>query len=193
VIEPSQTSEQPSDAQAPPVHQRGTTLTVLLAVAFGVIVLDRLTKYWILTAIKPRIEGPEAINDPIVLLGGLLKITFVRNTGAAFSMGTGMTWIFTVIAVVVAIVILRSSRKLGSIWWAVALGGLLGGALGNLIDRLTREPGFGRGYVVDWIQLPNFAVFNVADSAIVCSAILMVALSLFGVEFSGNRPSAVAK
>jgi signal peptidase II len=97
-----------------------------------------------------------------------------------------MTWVFTVIAAVVAVVILRSSRRLGSMWWAVALGGLLGGALGNLIDRLTREPGFGRGYVVDWIQLPHFAVFNLADSAIVCSAILMVALSLFGVEFNGR-------
>ena len=88
---------------------------------------------------------------------------------------------------IVAVVILRSSLRLGSVWWAVALGGLLGGPLGNLIDRLTREPGPGRGYVVDWIAFPKFAVFNVADSAIVCSAILMVALSVFGVEFSGKR------
>jgi signal peptidase II len=123
---------------------------------------------------------------PIVLLGGLIKLTYTENTGAAFSMGTGMTWVFTVIALIVTVVILRSSRRLGSLWWAVALGGLLGGALGNLVDRLTREPGFGRGYVVDWIAFPHFAVFNLADSAIVCSAILMVALSLFGVEFNGR-------
>jgi signal peptidase II len=134
-------------------------------------------------SILPRIESGEG---PIVLLGGLVKLTYTENTGAAFSMGTGMTWVFTLIAIGVAVVILRSARRLGSMWWAVALGGMLGGAVGNLIDRLTREPGVGRGYVVDWIQLPHFAVFNLADSAIVCSAILMVALSLFGVEFDGR-------
>jgi len=84
-------------------------------------------------------------------------------------------------------VILRSARRLGSIGWAVAFGGLLGGLLGNLIDRIVREPSPGLGYVVDWIQLPNFAVFNIADSAIVCSAIFMVLLSLRGVDFSGPR------
>ena len=165
--------------------KRRSSLIVLGSVALGVIILDQVTKHWIVDTILPRMVSGEG---PIVLLGGLVKITYTQNTGAAFSMGTGMTWVFTLIAVIVAVVILRSSRRLGSILWAVALGGLLGGALGNLIDRLTREPGFGRGYVVDWIQLPNFAVFNLADSAIVCSAILMVALSLFGVEFSG-RPA----
>jgi len=102
-------------------------------------------------------------------------------------MGTGYTWIFSVIAIVVAIVILRTARKLGSIGWAIALGGLLGGLLGNLIDRLTREPGFGRGYVVDFIQFPNFPVFNVADSFITCSAALMVILTLFGIDYRGSR------
>jgi signal peptidase II len=165
---------------------RRRSLIVLGCVAVGVIVADQLTKHWIVDSILPRIQSGEG---PVVLLGGLVKLTYTENTGAAFSMGTGMTWIFTLIAVIVAVVILRSSRRLGSIWWAVALGGLLGGALGNLIDRLTREPGFGRGYVVDWIQLPHFAVFNLADSAIVCSAILMVALSVFGVEFDGRPRS----
>ncbi|MDP1879110.1 MAG: signal peptidase II [Actinomycetota bacterium] len=162
---------------------RHRSLLVLLLVAAGVIALDRLTKYWVVSTIQPRIESGEG---PIVMLGGLLKFTYVENTGAAFSLGSGYTWIFSIIAVVVTIVVLRSSRKLGSLWWAVALGGLLGGALGNLIDRLTREPSPGLGYVVDFIQLPNFAVFNVADMCIVGSAILMVLLSLKGVEFSGR-------
>jgi signal peptidase II len=87
----------------------------------------------------------------------------------------------------VAIVIARTSRRLGSLGWAVALGGLLGGALGNLVDRLFRQPGPGRGYVVDWIALPNFPVFNVADMCIVGSATLMVILSLRGIEYDGSH------
>lgn len=164
--------------------RRTRSLVILISVAVGVIVLDQLTKHWVVTTIKPRLESGEG---PIVLLGGLLKLTYAENTGAAFSMGTGYTWIFSIIAVVVAVVVIRSARRIGSVWWAVALGGLLGGALGNLIDRLTREPGPGRGYVVDFIQLPHFAVFNVADMFIVGSAILMVGLTLFGVDMSGRR------
>ena len=86
---------------------------------------------------------------------------------------------------IVAIVIIRTSRNLGSIAWAIALGALLGGSLGNLCDRLFRAPGFGRGYVVDFIAFPHFAVFNVADMAITCSAAFMVILALRGVSFSG--------
>ena len=82
---------------------------------------------------------------------------------------------------------MRTSRRLGSAWWAVAFGGLLGGAIGNLLDRLFREPGFFQGHVVDWITFPNFAVFNLADSAIVCSSILMVLLALRGIEIDGSR------
>ena len=111
----------------------------------------------------------------------------MENTGAAFSFGAGYTWIFSIVAVIVAIVILRTSRRLGSIWWAVALGGLLGGLLGNLIDRITRPPSPGMGYVVDFIQLPNFAVFNIADMFITCSAALMVILALRGIELTGAR------
>jgi len=151
--------------------------------AAGVVVVDQLVKAWVVASIKPRIESGEG---PIELLGGLLKFTYLENTGAAFSMGAGYTWVFSIVAVVVAVVILRTSRKLGSIWWAIALGGLLGGLLGNLTDRLIRPPGPGLGFVVDFIQLPNFAVFNVADMFITCSAVLMVVLALRGVDFSGG-------
>jgi signal peptidase II len=171
------------DAYVVEPGRRNRYLMVLGLVAVGVIVIDQLTKHWVVAVIQPRMESGEG---PIVLLGGLLKLTYTENTGAAFSIGTGYTWIFTIVALIVAVVILRSARRLGSLGWAIALGGLLGGLLGNLIDRMTREPGPGLGYVVDWIQLPHFAVFNAADSAIVCSAVLMVILALRGVEFSGR-------
>ncbi len=122
-----------------------------------------------------------------------------ENTGAGFGIGAGFTWLFAIIAVVVAIVIIRTATRLVSVAWAIALGGLLGGAVGNLIDRLIRPPGFGeeyagpgQGYVVDFLQLPNWPVFNVADMAIVGSAILMVILTVRGVELSG-KPSGAAE
>lgn len=153
---------------------------LVLAVALIVIVLDQFTKWLVVTELKPV--------GSVEVIGSFLRFVYTENTGAAFSMGNGYTWIFTIIAVVVAVVIIRSARKLASVWWAIALGGLLGGALGNLIDRLTREPGFGRGYVVDFIAFPHFAIFNVADMAVTGSAILMVILSISGVAFSG-KPS----
>lgn len=162
--------------------RRLRSLIVLGCVAVAVVALDQLTKHWVVTTIRPRMDDGEG---PIVLLGGLVKFTYAENTGAAFSMGTGYTWIFSVIAVAVIVVIVRSSRRLGSVWWAVALGGLLGGAIGNLIDRMTRLPGPGRGYVVDFIQLPHYAIFNVADSCIVGAGVLMVILALRGVPFRG--------
>jgi signal peptidase II len=149
-------------------------LVVVLGVAAIVVVLDQLTKAWAVASLmgQPSIE----------VIGSVLRFTFVRNTGAAFGIGTGLTWVFSLIAIVVVVVIIRTSRTLESLPWAIALGGLLGGALGNLIDRLTREPGLGRGYVVDFIQLPMWPVFNVADIAITCSAAAMVILTIFGVH-----------
>jgi signal peptidase II len=148
-------------------------------IAIGVVLLDQLTK-WL--AVR-YLEG----QDPIELLGGLVTLTFLRNPGAAFSFGTGFTFVFTAIALGVSIFIVRKSRELGSIGWAIALGGLLGGAVGNLIDRVFRAPGLFQGHVVDFITFPNFAVFNLADSAIVCSSILMVLLALRGIELDGSR------
>lgn len=161
-------------------------LLVLIAVALAVIALDRLTKAWAVSTMLPRMQSGEG---PIDLIGPWLRLTYTENTGAAFSIGTGYTWIFSIFAVVVAIVIIRTSRNLGSIGWSVALGGLLGGLLGNLIDRLTRPPGPGMGSVVDFIAFPNFPVFNVADMCIVGSAILMVLLSLRGIDYRGPAAS----
>lgn len=179
---PDETTDVVGEVVIDPLKRRRCLIT-LAVMAAAVVVVDQLVKHWVVSSIQPRIESGEG---PIVLLGGLVKFTYVENTGAAFSMGAGYTWIFSIVAIVVAVIIVRTSRRLGSIWWAVALGGLLGGLLGNLIDRLTRPPGPGLGYVVDFIQLPNFAVFNVADMFITCSAVLMVVLALRGVDISGG-------
>jgi len=129
---------------------------------------------------------------PIRLLGGLLTITLTRNGGAAFSIGTSMTIVFTAIAVGVIIYILRTARNLRSIGWAITLGLLLGGATGNLLDRIFRAPGPFQGHVVDWIQLPDWPVFNLADSSIVCAGVLVVLLALRGIRLDGTRPLAEA-
>ena len=127
---------------------------------------------------------------PIRLLGGFLTLTELRNSGAAFSIGTSVTVVFTLIALGVIVAILRTARRLRSIPWAVTLGLLLGGAAGNLGDRLLRSPGFLRGHVVDWIELPHWPVFNVADSCIVCGGILAVLLAARGVSIDGTRHAA---
>ncbi|MBI1352385.1 MAG: signal peptidase II [Actinomycetales bacterium] len=182
--DPIETDERPEE----PVDRdrRRVCLWTLVGVAAGAVILDRIVKAWVVAELKPRLASGEG---PIELLGGLVKFTYVENSGAAFSIGAGYTWIFSIVAVVVAVIIVRTSRRLGSIWWAVALGGLLGGLLGNLIDRLTRPPSFGLGHVVDFIQVSHFpGIFNVADMFITCSAALMVVLALRGVEITGARP-----
>ena len=129
---------------------------------------------------------------PVRVLGGAIYVDQTRNSGAAFSLGTGFTVILTVLAVAVVVLIVRVAPRLRSVGWAVALGLILGGALGNLADRLFRSPGVGRGHVVDWISLfgPDgryWPIFNLADSAIVCGAVLAALLALLGVEFDGRR------
>ena len=137
---------------------------------------------------KAIVVARMAGHPPIRLLGGALTITLTRNGGAAFSIGTSMTIVFTAIAVGVIVYILRTARKLRSIGWAITLGLLLGGATGNLLDRIFRAPGPFQGHVVDWIQLPDWPVFNLADSSIVCAGVLVVLLALRGVRLDGTRP-----
>ncbi|WP_448071713.1 signal peptidase II [Georgenia yuyongxinii] len=108
------------------------------------------------------------------------------NPGAAFSLATGMTWVFTIVSVVVVVVVVRIARRLGSAWWAVALGMLLGGSLGNLYDRLFRDPGFAEGHVVDFISYGGYFIGNVADIAIVGAAILIGLLAVRGREVNGS-------
>jgi signal peptidase II len=132
---------------------------------------------------------------PIRILGGLIYLDQTRNAGAAWGMGTGFTIVLTVIALGVVVVIVRTARRMHSTGWAVALGLVLGGALGNLADRIFRAPGIGRGYVVDWISVfgPNgkyWPIFNLADSAIVCGAILAGILAVSGIEINARGPGA---
>lgn len=154
-------------------------VTLLAAVALLVLVVDQLTKIW---AVATFTEG-----ERIPLVGDLLGLTLLYNPGAALSIATGMTWVFTLAAVGVSIVVVRISARLGSRTWAVALGLLLGGAVGNLIDRLVREPGFAVGHVVDFIAYGNLFVGNVADIAIVAAAGLIILLSLRGIAVDGTR------
>ncbi|TNY34738.1 signal peptidase II [Thermomonospora catenispora] len=160
----------------PPQPRR---IGVLIAVALTALVLDAVTK----VIVVARLEG----RAPIELLGGLLTLRVTRNSGAAFSIGTGMTIVFTVIAIGVVIAILRTARNLRSLSWAISLGLLLGGAVGNLADRLLRAPSPLRGHVVDWIELPYWPVFNLADSAIVCGGVLAVLLTARGLQLDGTR------
>jgi signal peptidase II len=129
---------------------------------------------------------------PVPVLGGLVWLQLLRNPGAAFSLATGYTWILSIVAIAVVVVIVRVARRLRSTGWAVALGLVLGGALGNLTDRIFREPGPLQGHVVDMVSpfAPNgeaFAVFNLADSAITCGGALLVVLALLGRELDGQR------
>ena len=160
-------------------------LAVLASTAVGIVLIDQVTKAWAVAYLQPRIESGEG---PIYLIDPLLRLTYVENTGAAWGMGAGYTWIFTIVAVVVGVVIVRFARTITSRAWALALGGLPGGLLGNLIDRLTRPPGPGLGSVVDFIGLPNFPVFNVADIAITCSAVAMIILAWRGIPLSESEP-----
>ena len=128
----------------------------------------------------------------IDVLPPLLRWHFIRNPGAAFSIGEDHTWVFTIIQAAVAVFVVVLLFRVRSTVWAIALGGLLGGVLGNLTDRLLRPPGFGVGHVVDFIALPNFAIFNIADSLIVCSMIGIVLLMFTGRRLDGTRENAQA-
>jgi signal peptidase II len=123
------------------------------------------------------------------VLGEVLQFHFVKNSGAAFSLASGSTWFFSIVATGVAVFIIWYARRIRSMSWAILFGMLLGGTLGNLTDRLFREPSFGLGHVIDFVQVWGFpAIFNVADSFIVASMGLFIILSLRGVRLDGTRP-----
>jgi signal peptidase II len=170
---------------SPETKGRHRRIGVLVAVAAGVLALDVLSKVLVVAKLSDR--------DPISLLGGLLTLRVTRNPGAAFSIGTGATFIFTFIAAGVIVAIARTARRLYSLPWSITLGLLLGGATGNLVDRIFRSPGPLKGHVVDWIELPHWPVFNLADSAIVCGGALAVLLAAKGIQLDGSRTPAEPK
>ncbi|MDJ0318159.1 signal peptidase II [Arthrobacter antibioticus] len=141
---------------------------------------DQMTKWWVTSTM---IEGQRT---PVI--PGVLQWFFIRNSGAAFSIGEDFTWFFTLIMAAVSITIIILARRIGSAWWAIGLGLVLGGALGNLTDRLFRPPSFGMGHVVDFISFPNFAIFNMADMGVVGGVIAICILTLLGIPLSGVKP-----
>lgn len=169
---------QPGQEQRP----RRALIILVVALMLVVLVIDQATKQLVVNRLQ--------VGDFHPVLGSFLGVSLVFNPGAAFSLAEGSTWIFTIAAVVVTVVIVRIASRLGSRGWAVALGALLGGTLGNLGDRLFREPGFGVGHVVDFINYNGWFVGNVADIAIVLSAVGIAVLSFAGIGVNGQRAGA---
>ena len=135
-----------------------------LAVAGVVVVLDQFTKLWAVAALS---DGPTEV------VGSLLQFRLTRNPGGAFSLGTGLTPLLAILAVAMVVYIVRTTRRTADVVMAYSLGLVLGGAVGNLVDRMLRSPGVLRGEVVDFIKVPNWPTFNIADCAITVGVILI--------------------
>jgi signal peptidase II len=180
-------SVEPGSGEQP--DRRRRAVLTLVAIAAGVLLADLGTKHLALVTLADR--------EPVRLLGGAVYLTLVHNSGAAFGIGSGHTWVFPLIAVGVVGWIGWMAVRLRSLAWAVSLGLILGGALGNLADRIFRAPGPFLGHVVDMISLfdPHgrvFPVFNLADTALVCGVVVAAGLELTGRQRDGTRLAARA-
>ena len=154
---------------------------LFLVVALVLIAVDQFTKNLAIATLKPGISYP--------VIGDVLSWRLIYNDSAAFSLGFGQTWILAVIAAAATLATIWFSRRITSRSWAVMAGIFLAGVVGNLIDRLIREPSFGNGHVVDFIQIPfNFPVFNLADIFIVSMASLTVIRVFRGENLGGVAP-----
>lgn len=176
------TTEHPADGPKKPRRRRPSprALGFLVLIALTAYSLDQLTKFLVTRNLE--------IGDEIPLLGDLLGLHYVTNSGAAFSLASGFTWVLSVVAIGVVVFIIWFAPRIRSLTWAAMFGLVLGGAFGNLTDRLTRPPGFGVGHVIDFLQLWGFpAIFNLADTAIVASMALFIVLSIRGVGLDGRR------
>lgn len=168
-----------SDAQTGPESDvRPVRWAEFATVAVFLLVIDQITKLWAVATLVP--------GQPQELIGSVLQLNIIRNPGAAFSTGTGYTWVFTTLSIAATIGVLWFSRRVRHRGWAFALGILVAGISGNLVDRLLREPGFYVGHVVDFLQLPNWPIFNVADMCINVAAVLIVILSFKGIGLDGS-------
>jgi signal peptidase II len=174
------------EANSPRTKVSIRALAILAVVALCVYLVDQIAKVLVVSNLY---EGQQ-----VQVLGQLLQFHFVKNPGAAFSIGSGSTWIFSIVGVGVLGFVIWYAPRIRSTAWAVLFGLLLGGLLGNLTDRLFREPGFGVGHVVDFLQIPLLpAIFNLADVAIVSSMVLFLILTLRGVGLDGRRPAEEAE
>lgn len=169
------------DAPRPPAAVRNRNLAILGVTAVLVYAADLITKLIAVQKLSNR--------EPVEIFGSVFQLELIRNPGAAFGIGVGMTVVFTLLSVVVVGAILRTSNRLGSAAWAVVFGLVLGGALGNLTDRVFREPAFLRGHVVDFLHITHWPVFNLADSAFCVAGGLVFLLVLRNVPLEGNHSS----
>jgi signal peptidase II len=176
---------QETEPAAPTAQRERGRVSVRALLLLGVVALalygvDQLAKYLVVAHLEK--------GQLVPVLGEVLQLHYVTNSGAAFSLASGFTWILSIVAVGVVVFIVWFSRRIRSIGWAVVFGLVLGGAAGNLTDRLFREPGFGRGHVVDFLQIIGFpAIFNIADAGIVAAMALFLIMSLRGIGLDGNK------
>lgn len=160
-------------------HRPGSTyVRLFFLVALGVWLIDQASK----TMAVSRLDG----HDPVTVIPRVFELTFTRNAGAAFSMGTGLTAVLSAVAVVVCVFVIRAAARLRDRGWAIGLGLLLGGALGNLTDRIFREPSPFRGHVVDFLHLSHWPVFNIADIALTVAALVVFWRTWRGVGIDGK-------
>jgi len=177
---PRATDGSASDREHPKRRISVRALLLLAAIAAAVYGADQGAKYLITQNLE--------LGDTVPVLGDFLQLHYVANSGAAFSLASGFTWILSIVAAGVVVFIVIFAPRIRSLGWATMFGLVLGGAIGNLTDRLFRPPGFGVGHVVDFVQVAGFpAIFNVADSAIVISMGIFLLLSLRGVGLDGTR------
>ena len=175
-------SSEPTDVPADEVRRAGArtrSLVVFASLAALGYAVDVVSK---VVAVARLTDQP-----PVPVVGDLLRLYLARNPGAAFSTGTSYTLVLTFVAVAAAVAVLVASRRLASVGWAVGLGFLMAGILGNLTDRVFRAPGPLRGHVVDFLQLPHWPIFNVADMCINVAAAVIIVQALRGVSLDGTR------
>jgi signal peptidase II len=155
----------PAGPAEPATRLRRVVLAVL-----AIVVVDQLTKVWAVAALS---------DGPVSIVGDTVELNLTRNPGGAFGNFRGLTPILAAGAVVVSVVLFRAARRATDAWTVAALTLVLGGALGNLMDRFARSPGFLRGHVVDFVKVAWWPVFNVADSCITIGAVILIVRSLF--------------
>jgi signal peptidase II len=165
---------------ARPIERRRLRLIVAV-VALAGLAADLVTKIIAVTQLEPFVS--------VRLLGGLLTLRLIRNPGAAFGQGQRFTYVFAIAAILVlCFVIIKLVPRIGHPAWAVAIGLLCAGVAGNLTDRLFRPPGVLRGHVIDFLELPYWPIFNVADMCITAAAIMIIFLSIVkGINITGER------
>ena len=175
----SSTARRVPSADGEPVDGSRQRAIVAIAIVSGVVALDQLTKVWAVARLD---------DGPISVFGQDVELRLSRNRGSAFSLFQGFTPLLAVLAVVLAVLLVRALRRTDDMWMVVALALVLGGATGNLIDRMVRDPGLLRGAVIDFVRVDGWPTFNVADAAITIGAILLVVRALFGGREERTQP-----